>query len=343
MNWIQENKKLAGVLGAMVAGVIGLGVWLFLAYSGYSDSYERFKDLTGKVATLEASPLYPSAENVKAKQDKLDAFQDEVEKMRGVLLQLQQPLKAISETEFQSKLKERARYVKQKAGDSAVLLPSADFALGFEEYAKTLPKSPDVAAELNVHLDAMESIVNTFIGAGIKSIDIFDRAKLPTEAGAPPPKITAQVKTVKPKAKGGKRPAVDPVKAAEPVLDRYTVKVTFTTDQLPLQKVVNTFSDFNPKVNPYFTVIRLMRIENEKSEGPLKNDIKIDRNLNPPPAAFQPQKDKKDGDKAIPTVAPAPPDAATVMGEEMLKVFMEIDYIRFREADAGTAEQATGK
>jgi hypothetical protein len=332
MNWIQENKKLAGVVGIMVAGAIGLGVWLFLSCSAYSEAREQFGQLNGQISSLESSPLYPNSDNVKAKGDKLDAFQDEVEKLRAVLLQLQQPIKPITETEFQAKLKERSTFVRQKAADAGVLLPSADFALGFEEYAKTLPKSADAAAELNVHLDAMESIVTVLTKSGIKSLDIFDRAKLPMETGgattkakttvAPAPKQSSASKA------SGKRAVVDPVKAAEPVLDRYTVKVTFTTDQAPLQKAVNALSDFNTKVMPNFTVIRLMRIENEKSEGPLKTDVNLLRGADP--------STQKPGEAAA-------PDAVTVMGEEMLKVFMEIDYIRFREADASAGESPASK
>jgi hypothetical protein len=139
---------------------------------------------------------------------------------------------------------------------------------------------------------------------------------------APAPKQSSASKA------SGKRAVVDPVKAAEPVLDRYTVKVTFTTDQAPLQKVVNALSDFNTKVMPNFTVIRLVRIENEKSEGPLKTDVNLLRGADP--------STQKPGEAAA-------PDAVTVMGEEMLKVFMEIDYIRFREADASAGESPASK
>lgn len=330
MNWIKENKKLACVVGVMVLGAVGLGVWLFLAYSAYSDSREKFGELNGQIASLEASPLYPNAENLKAKGDKLDAFQDEVEKLRTVLLQLQEPVKPITETEFQSKLKERTAYVRQMASDGGILLPSADFALGFEEYAKTLPKSPEIAAELNVHLDAMESIATSLIKSGIKSLDTFDRAKLPTEsnAGAVKPKVVQATKLTKSPGASGKRSPIDPVKAAEPVLDRYTVKLAITCDQVPLQKLTNALSDFNSKAMPHYTVIRLMRIENEKSEGPLKTDVNVSRSASVPSGTSQ-----KAGEAA-------PPDAVTVMGEEMLKVFMEIDYIRFRESETGLTETA---
>ena len=38
MNWIKQNKKLASILGVMIAGALGLGVWLYLAWS---DSHGR--------------------------------------------------------------------------------------------------------------------------------------------------------------------------------------------------------------------------------------------------------------------------------------------------------------
>jgi hypothetical protein len=342
MNWIQENKKLAAIVGVMVAGALGLGVWLYMSYATYSEAQTQFGELTGQIKSLEASPLYPNPDNVKAKSDKLDAFQDEVEKMRGVLLLLQQPIKPLSETEFQAKLKERALFVKQKATDAGVALPAADFALGFEEYSKTLPKSADSSAELSVHLDAMESIVTTFIKSGVKSVDFFDRAKLPSETGGAAAKVTAPAPAARPNSsnKKGQRAAVDPVKAAEPVLDKYTVKVILTTDQLPLQKVMNTLSDFDPKVMPYFTVVRLMRIENTSPEGPIKSEVKVQPNQ-PIQQGIDPG--KKIDPTVIPTPQPAPADAAVIMGEELLKVYMEIDYIRFRAADSSAADSSAKK
>lgn len=38
MDWIRANKSLAAILGVAIAGALGLGVYVWLSYSSYSDS-----------------------------------------------------------------------------------------------------------------------------------------------------------------------------------------------------------------------------------------------------------------------------------------------------------------
>ncbi len=306
MNWIRENKKLATIVGIMIAGALGLGVWLYLSYSAYSTARDEYANIGNSVTSLQSAKIYPNEENNLLLGKKVLEYQDEVEKLRGVLMHLQQPFKPLSETEFQSKLKERATAIRQKAEAAGLTLPP-DFALGFNEYTATLPKSPAVAAELGVHLDVIDKIVTTIVESGMKSLDSLERTKPDIENGGA---LTASTKT-----SGAPAPVV-----SDQVLDRYPIKLSFTTDQAPLQNLMNVLSNPNPKVMPHFTVVRLLSIENEKSEGPLKSDIKINNDSATPPPA-----------EATGVVAAAKPDAVTIMGEELLKVYMEVDYIRFRE------------
>ena len=212
--------------------------------------------------------------------------------------------------------------------------------MGFEEYTVSLPKSGDLSAELNVHLDSMERLIMTLVESGVKSLDALERTKLPSEKGSGTTRKKASAPPAKPQ-KGGKRAIlVDVTKATEPVLDRYTIKLTFTTDQAPFQNVMNVLGDFNPKVMPYFMVVRLMRIENEKAEGPLKEDVKNKKNPEgaepAPPHDLGVKKEQKTGGPVIEVPVAAKPDAVTIMGEEKIKVYMEVDYVRFREADSMT-------
>lgn len=329
MNWVQENKSLAGILGVMIAGILGLGAWLYLSYSDYATSMEAWGQNDTKISTLKSKKVYPNKENAESREDEVSAYADKVDLLRTALLsdKVQQPVKPMSQTEFQAKLKERATAVVQMAKAADVALP-ADFALGFADYTNNVPRTPEVAAELGVHLDVMERLVTTVIQSGVKSIDLFERTKLPIEDRPVEPKPVPATKSKSSKSskttkKGSKRKVLTEEQAAEPVLDRHPVKMIITTDQEPFQNIINTLCD--PIKMPHFLVVRLVRVENERQDGPSREEIARKKN---PEVAFDQPVDPAAAPTAAAKVAP---DAVTIMGEEKLKVYLEVDYVRFRD------------
>lgn len=332
MNWIKQNTKLAAILGVMIVGGLGLGALLYFSWADYSAQMEQWTDLDQKATKLENSKFTPNAQNVAKLAEQLDEYREKFSLLQSVLLseKLQQKKQPITETEFQAKLKERTRAVSQKAGKLTEL--PKDFALSFEEYTGTLPPSAEVAAELNIQLDVTEKFVNTLLEAGVKSIDSLTRTRLSTERAGPGPKPVPA-----PAAAGKKgQPVAAPL--AEPVVEPHPITCVFTCDQGPLQSVMNNLS--NPASTPQFLVVRQLHVENEKQEAPTKEEVKT--KIKPqgftPPA---PSPDKLPGAKrSVPTVTPLPADAAEIMGGEMIKVYMEIDYLRFRQPPEGTAAPA---
>lgn len=354
MNWIKENKSLAAVLGVMIVGALALGAWLFMSYSSYTSKREEWEQISNDIKRLEGEKLYPNAENAAEKERLVTEYSDQVGLLRTALLlpTVQKEIKPLSETEFQALLKERVNAVRAEAKDKMSL--PADFALGFSEYTASLPRSADVAAELGVHLDVMEKLVSTFIDSGVASLDTFERLPLPSEKGEtqqPQQQAPASVGTGRNRGSrkndNAKKTLITEEQAAEPVLDRYTVKAFLTTDQAPFQAVINTLS--NPAKMPHFVVVRLLRIENEQSEGKLKEEVRSatrqtsNENLTseegaaPTAAAAT----TAAGPRTITPPAPMPKDAVPIMGEEKLKVYLEIDYIRFRPAAQEQAGEKT--
>jgi hypothetical protein len=344
MNWIKENKSLAAVFGVMIVGAIALGVWLYSSYAGYTAKREEWDTTHAQIKRLESEKLYPNPANAAEKEQLVTEYAQQVELLRTALLDpsVQQGIKSLSETEFQARLKERVNAVRAAANGN-MTLPD-NFALGFEEYTGSLPRSADVAAELGLHLDVIEKLVTTLVESGVKSLDGFERAPLPNEKGNPPaPKAAAAAPQ---KAKGGKKPLISEETAAEPVLDRYTVKMFLTADQAPFQAVLNTLSD--PAKMPHFVVVRLLRVENEQTESPLKEAIRSQaRGANsgdgsiPDGSSDAPAPSVAGAARVITPPAALPADAVTVMGAELLKVYLEIDYIRFRPAAIEAAEGQT--
>jgi hypothetical protein len=348
MNWAQENKTLAGIVGVMVAGGLGLGVWLYLSWSGYSEAREAWDTTRSKIDTINNKKLSPTAPNVERRERELGEYADKVNQLRGALLSVQQAPKPITETDFQAKLKERATAMKALARTLGMRELPEDFALGFDKYATQPPRSPQVAAELNVHLDAIEKLITTCIEGGVTQIQSIDRAKLPDEeAPAPPKATTAAAKTKKaPTKKGGKqvKTVITEQAAAEPVLDRYPIKLRLLTDQAPFQTVVNTLC--HPGKMPHFLVVRLIRVENEKMMGPTKEEMKTKQTqaqtgVTATTAEVKPtEPPKPDAPRMLPVPKPATPDVFDIMGGELLNVYLEVDYIRFRPAAALEEEEA---
>lgn len=336
MNWIKENKSLAAILGVMIAGAIALAALLFMSYTAYNESVEKWKTTSENVKRLKSAKLYPDTTNVAAKEKMVSEYADKVNLLRATLLdsKVQQAVKPISETEFQAKLKERANTVKRLAEGSQVLLP-ADFALGFDEYTGSLPRTPEVAADLNVHLDVMEKLITALIQSGVKSVDLLERTKLPNEKAvvAAPVVAPKSTKAKNANTKNKNKTIITAAAAAEPVLDRYPIKLMVTTDQGPFQNLINALA--NPSKLPHFLVVRQLRVENEKLDGPLKSEIRISRDTVSTETTAAPAAAPSGAPAGTQVIVPpkaSPKDAITIMGEEKLKLYLEVDYIRFRPA-----------
>jgi hypothetical protein len=336
MDVIKENKTLAAILGVMVVGGLGLVALLVTSYLGFTSSMEQFETASNAVATLKGAKLFPSEENVKEKEASVVEYEQAVNTLGTVLLKLQQPVAPLSETEFQAKLKSGIARVKGAAGN-ATKLPK-EFAFGFDTYTSSLPKSAQVATELGDYLAAVEAVTDLAIASGVASIDSIARSELQVEKGAPPPAPPPPTKKGGAKSAAGKGTG-KAVKEIAKVVERRTLTLTLTADQAPLQKLMNELA--SPSRMPYFTVVRQLRIENEKQEGPLRGSL----SLAPPPdaglpAPTEPLPGGTPDAAAAPKVEviepakPAAPDAQAVFGDEKLKIYLEIDIVRYLEPAA---------
>ncbi len=356
MDWIRENKTQATILGIFGAIALLLGVVLFMANSDYSTGLEELESINNKLATKEKSSLYPNEANVKALEEKAASYEESVGKLSGVLLALQadHPSEDITDTAFQAKLKKSIADLREKVGAGSKTLPK-DFAYGFETYTISLPRSPEASKALNDYFDAVNAVVSTAIDAGVHSIDSIHRTELAVEKGPPPAVAPAKAQpkkavASKSKAKGKNgKPAAAPVRPLTQVVERRTLTLKLTTDQGPYQALLNALA--SPSKMPYFTVVRSVRVENEKQEGPLKaisvvvaNGANGGESASPtPPPAEAPSGAGSNAPK-VEVIVPATPankDAMLVMGGEKLHVHLEIDLVRFVEPAAETAGAGT--
>lgn len=351
MDWIRANKTQAVILGIFGAIALALGVLLFLANSDYGTSLDEFESIKNKLISKEKASVYPNAENVNKMQERVDGYQASVDKLGTVLRSLQaeadtkdaKPEDA-TDTGFQARLKKAIADLREQVGAGSKTLPK-NFAFGFDIYTISLPKSPEAAKALNDYFSNVSAVVNKAIEVGVASIDEIHRTELAIEKGAPAPSAAPQPKKPEPKAKKSTKAtkgkaAAPPPKPLAQVVERRTLTLKLTTDQGPLQALLNALA--SPSQMPYFTIVRQVRVENEKQEGPSKNAAlfqKKDTASSTPAAAPTPEAPATgaDGAPAAPKVevivppTPSNRNATTVIGGEKLKVYLEIDLVRFVE------------
>lgn len=329
MSWIQENKVPATILGLTGVGVIGLGSILFNAWSSAADAQGIYDATNVSIANLKSAPLGPTQDNLAQKQALVDGYKAAVGKLSTVLYKLQPEDKPTTTTELQAKLKARIADIKK---DGSGRLP-AEFNLGFDQYTNELPKSDQLASELSTYLDSVESIVRLALKSGIKSLDTLDRSPLVSEKGEPDkPK-----QTVKAKAKGVLTRS--PVPTTVAITERRQVRLVVRADQAAIQTLLSGLA--SPSEMPFFTVVRLLRIENEAQVGPPRAATSISAESN---GSIVGEKPIVEADtSAKPTqnsTQPASPDSFVVLGRETLRAYLEIDLVKFLNPQA---QQSNGR
>lgn len=336
MSWIQQNKLPAAILGVSAAGVAGLGYMLFSAYSSYDATLAQFDQVNNSLATLKSAQLAPTPENLALKQGKVKEFFDAASQLSIVLNTMQAEIqpKPTSNTEFQSKLKSMIADSRKMAADARMGLP-ATYNLAFDRYTTELPKSDDVATKLSGYLDAVDAVVKTFAKAGVQQVEMIERSDLPEEK-------SESAKPATPAKKGPARPGAPAPAAAPKLSEKRQIRAMLTLDQGALQTLLSDLA--NPSGIDYFTVVRLLRIENERQEGPLRAEANVPGPLvdeNGQPVLTAPPAEGAAA-KAPGAVQPAPVDAVAVLGNERLRVFIEMDLVYFLSAQTASANAGTG-
>lgn len=324
MDWIRENKPLAAILGVIIVGSLALGYLLYNAWSIYAETKDGYLGLGSQVAGLKSAQLAPTEANLKQKQAVVAEYAKLVDTLGKTVLILQPKVEPLNDIEFQEKLKGKISDIR-KAVQSKMQLP-ADFAFGFDDYTHTLPKSAAAATELSGYLDAMDELMKLVLKCGVKSVDLLERSKLPVEA---PASAAAQ----------GNNNAGMRGQATASVLEKRQISMVLTLDQGPLQLLISRLT--NPTDMPYFTSLRLVRIENQIQDGPLLSEVRLPTEETKPGGGGGEVKAEAAPSDEIKPPPPAFVDAISVFGNELLKVRLEIDLVKFLDAAAGVAPQAS--
>jgi len=322
MDWIRENKPLAAILGVSLAGSLALGYLLYDSWSSYDERKEAYIGLGNQMAALKGARLAPTEANLQAKKQMVDEYAADVNKLGATLLILQPKVEPLKDIEFQAKLKAKISEIRT-AAQSKMQLP-AEFAFGFDEYTGSLPTSAAAATELSGYLDAMDELVKMLLKCNVQALDLLERSKLAVE-----------LKAVGSTAQANARMAQGPAE----ILEKRQISLILTLDQGALQLLISRLATTEMQ---YFTSVRLLRIENQRQDGPLRSEIRLPVAGAAGGGQVQQVSAKKDegASDEIRPPDPAEVDTVPVFGNELLKARLEIDLVKFLDAAKGVAAQA---
>jgi hypothetical protein len=239
MNWIRENKFLAGFFGVVIAAAVAVGVLIFLAVGHYGEVDEAYTTQSVELQRLRGLTPFPDEANLKKFQGQGKVLGDAISGIETTLTAVQMPLEPTTPQEFQDKLRNSINSLTARATEYGVALPKDKaFALGFDRYQADLPNK-DAAAPLARQLAAIELLINTLISAKVDSINAVDRAPLPEEKNEKPVKS---------------------------LVIKHPFSVSFVAEQSRFRKLTNDI--VTAKKQLY--VIRAIRIKNQAEKAPSK-------------------------------------------------------------------------
>ncbi len=323
MNWIKENKFLAALCGGTLAGII---VLFFVGSHGsgiYQTAMDDYTAAADEVSGFEKSALYPTPEHRDAKGKALKDYSAAVETLQEAF----QPFRPadmpnVSPQEFTDRLLEVNAETRKAFEEKNVIVPEPYFA-GFEKY-KTSLASGGTTGLLGYELGAIRNIMLALAAAGPSELKNVYRPELAEESG----------KTYEP---------------GDAVARPFPLEVTFVGPEKSARDFISAIT----KLDEQFTVIRTLRIRNEKTDPPRASDAQCEKPPEPAAAADDvfgggfvlPGEELDTGEEApaeeaaeAPVVEEAPVSENTgrilsqVLGAEQVQVFVRLDVLQFLPA-----------
>jgi hypothetical protein len=332
MDWIKQNRFLAGYLGVIIVGVLGLGFFAFKGWRGDKVTTASYEEASRKVDVLEKHRIFPNQENLNEKVKMVAAYGAAVDGLQEEVTKVQRELKSsLSEQDFRKLMNQEAAAISAMAKAKGMGIPE-EFHFGLDDYESGKVINPRAIPLLEWEMDAIKQFVSLAAVAGIEVIEEFERLEFPQEdKDWKSEKELAAEKAAAP-ATGGRRqrprsssnsaatknaPVSDnPMKTASKVMEtyRFTAKVKGTHDAVRdlLKRIAND--------STYFLWLRQLRIENEKKSSPRESDI-------PQPKLVDGIEPDENG------VAPMI-DATLLFGGEKVYAGLVIDVVRFKKLDA---------
>jgi|GEM_PF-6786048 len=325
----KQSKFLIIYFSVLGVGALALGYFAWSASSKADDAETQYKNAVRELDSLEGAKLSRTEENAKKKKEMVAEYVAKVQSLNADLMKYQVPINAAESSEsFQKKLKEAADAVRAAAADKQVKL-DPKFDLGMGKYLDVFPLA-GTAPRLAAQLDGIVFLANAAMEAGVTHLDSLTRTEQPFEKGVaeePKPDDKAKKTAKSTAAKGAAKARTETVVDESKVIERQPLTLSVTGKNNSILKLVEALGNTSPeKTSPHFFVIRTVRIENEKKEGPLKTITFVPQEITPDP-----------NDKSSVYMQ----DAMYLLGNEAIKMSLDLDLVRFA-AEPASAEKPAG-
>ena len=245
MNWIKQNKLLAGIAFVAIAGSIALLWFAFSSMGAASKSISSHKSAVGEIGRLQNANLFPSAANLSAKEEAVANLQAETRALRAGLGEKFGTKAEEDPATFGQRVQKKFEELKTEWEAAGVTVPK-DFFLGLDRYRQSVAANPAAVADLDTQLSAISTIIAATVKSGVTSLDKFSRAPVAGEEGGPN----------KDSAKGPLR--------------RYAIEVQCTGTEASIRALVNSLS----AATDHFFAFRAIRLQNEVQTGPKKEEVR---------------------------------------------------------------------
>ena len=317
MDWIRNNKFMAGFLAFMAVGVGVLGYLLYTGYSRYDDVAEQYDKQVSELARLQNLQPFPDAKGLQKFTELRQNYSSAVKTLQMDLAAYEPPPEnpPLTPVQFADKLRKVVEDVTSAAQNVGMALPE-NFYMGFEQYRGA---PPDVAAAplLSQELDAINDLVGLLLKQRVARLTSITRGRLPHEAGS----FAAPAAPAANGRPGGK------AEAAEDLVVRSPVEILFTAQPSAFHAVLNEITDAKR-----LYVIRAVQVKNEMDKAPLRDDPSLavvgGVEQAGAPAAAEPPSADQNGVPVPPLPKKGPAPLRYVVGLEKLDADLRIELVK---------------
>ncbi len=304
MIWFRQNKFLGSFLIAFALGALLAGAFLFYEKSAADAEQTRLETTLNELNRLRSSKPFPDTANLQKTKVQAVNYHASLGALESELKARTLPLVSLQPNEFQTQLRDAVVALTENAAANKIKLP-ANFYLGFDEYATSLPNST-AAPLLGQELHAITMLAGWIVDARVDALTSFTRTPLPEEKPAAP---------LTPAQKRGARPSKGSAGAAgRSLLAARALDVAFSASPAAARKVLNEVATAKEQL----FIIRVLNVKNQVDKGPPRGVAPASEAAPPPPAGATP------GRSGATTPAPA---IHFIVGGEHLDVSAKIEII----------------
>jgi hypothetical protein len=310
MNWIKENKFLAGLLAVLVLGVGAFGYLILGARGRLAEATDAYESAVAERTRLHNLKPYPSAENVKELMAQKAEATAKITELHKALASSELPVEPMTAVQFQDKLRAAVTEVTTLAGTTTKL--PEKFFLGFERYETA---TPDVAAAplLGRELKAIQWLVTRIIENKVGELKEMVRDPLPAEGGAKPATPAA------PPTKGSSSKGGKDEKPSDPLVQPHGLDLSLIGEQGSVRAVLNDIVGSKEQ----FFIVRLVSFLNEKDRPPTRDKEGV--------AAAPAEGADPNATATAPAATPATPATTYIVGTEKVAMTLRLEIVDFVE------------